>query len=331
MITDKIKALFQFVEFLHSNIDNFKQYDEVINELHLLIKKKNELSPRKNFKDKLKFDEVQAEIKNKFKVIQENITKPIQTKVTELNICDLNQIDTLLNWYITEIGNLEKNFNNNDIPEILKHKNQYIEYRTETKGETFFGLDLFFNYLDETLKKLFNCFKETEQNEFEAFETKAIQVNDISEANKLIQKGHEKFAMPFSFLNPSKVQQQSNFETLPPQPMPKQKMELPERLEQLFEFTSKYKKVMEILVSKELIYPNTYIRNEKKCHKGFLCALLKDMKGKGYYKDEITVNYEICKEICKNTFKTKIESNKTFYTELAPNEKNIIPFATTMK
>jgi len=55
MITDKIKALFQFIEFLHSNIENFKQFDTVINELYLLDKERHKLNPRKNFKDKLKF------------------------------------------------------------------------------------------------------------------------------------------------------------------------------------------------------------------------------------------------------------------------------------
>lgn len=33
MITEKLTSMFQFIEFLHSNIDNFNQYDEVIKTL----------------------------------------------------------------------------------------------------------------------------------------------------------------------------------------------------------------------------------------------------------------------------------------------------------
>ncbi len=219
MITPKIKALFQFIEYLHSNIDNFKQYDEVLNELYLLDKERKQLSPRKNFKDKLKYDEVQAEIKDNFKVVRENILEPIKTKATELNICDLNKTETLWNWNSTEIHQLKENFRNEDLPEIFKHKSKYIEYRKKTKGEAFFGLGFFFDDLDELLKELFDYFKETDYNEFEAFETKAIQANDIGEAVKLFQQGHTKFTLPNSLLKPSTVQQQPNIEPLPPQPI----------------------------------------------------------------------------------------------------------------
>lgn len=226
MITPKIKALFQFIEYLHSNIDNFKQYDEVINEFHLLVKERNQLKPRHNFKDKLKFDEVQAEIEVKFKVIQENILQPIRTKATELNICDLNKTETVWNWNSTEIHQLKENFSKDDLPEIFSHKSKYIEYREKTKGEAFFGLWFFFDDLDEVLKELFDYFKEAEHNEFETFETKAIQVNDIGEAVKLFQSGKfSKFTLPNSFLNPSTIQQHTNIEPLPPQSIVKQKPE----------------------------------------------------------------------------------------------------------
>ena len=194
MITPKIKALFQFIEFLHSNTENFKQYDERINELHLLDKQRKEVSPRKNFSDKLKYDEVRAEIKDKFKVILENIIQPINSKVLELNICDMNKTETLHNWNSSEIHNLKENFSKSDLPEIFKHKSKYLEFRTKTNC-TYFK-DFFFDDLDEMLKELFNYFKETEHDEFEAFETKAIQVNDFREAVELMQEGHKKFTLP---------------------------------------------------------------------------------------------------------------------------------------
>ena len=164
MITDKIKALFQFIEFLHSNIENFKQFDTVINELYLLDKERHKLNPRKNFKDKLKYDEVQVEIKNNFKVIDEKVIQLIKTKVIELNICDQGAINNLWNYQSSEIHNLKENFSKEDIPIILKYKSKYLEFREKTNC-TYFQ-DSFFNDLDESLKELFDFFKETEQNEF---------------------------------------------------------------------------------------------------------------------------------------------------------------------
>jgi hypothetical protein len=184
MITDRIKALFQFIEFLHSNIENFKQYDEIINELHSLNEIRSRLKPRNNFNDKLKYDEVQAEIKDKFKVIKENIINSLQAKVTELNLCDWNKDGSLWNYNISEISNLKENFNKDEIPEIIEHKRKYIEFRTTTNC-TYFQ-ESFFSGLDEILKILFDYFKETEENEFETFEAKKIEVNSFAELAEII-------------------------------------------------------------------------------------------------------------------------------------------------
>lgn len=185
MITPKIKALFRFIDYLHSNIENFKQYDEVTNELHLLDKERKQVSPRKNFKDKLKYDKLQAEIEDKFNVIKENIITPIQTRAIELNVCDPNRTETLHNWNISEISQLKENFNTKDLPEILNNKNKYIELRTKVKSLIFLGF--FIDHLDEIIKILVDFFNDTDQNEFEAFETKTIRVNDISEAVEIVQ------------------------------------------------------------------------------------------------------------------------------------------------
>ena len=286
MITPKIKALFQFIEYLHSNIENFKQYDEVLRELHLLVKERNQLKPRHNFKDKLKFDEVQAEIEVKFKVIQENILQPIRTKATELNICDLNKTETVWNWNSTEIHQLKENFSKDDLPEIFSHKSKYIEYREKTKGEAFFGLWFFFDDLDEILKELFDYFKEAEHNEFETFETKAIQVNDIGEAVKLFQSGKfSKFTLPNSFLNPSTIQQHTNIEPLPPQSIVKQKpeQETPKTFDELFYNTDLVKPCIDILKKLDPPLIDTdcnYIGNLK----GVFCVWIDEMQRQGIVK-----------------------------------------------
>jgi hypothetical protein len=227
MITDKIKALFQFIEYLHANIQNFKLYDEEINNLYLLDKERDNLNPRSNFADKLKYDEVQEEIKDKYNVIQEEIIFPIISKVTELNVGDLNNIDPFWNWNISEINNLKVTFSKDDIPEILKHKSKYLEFRTKTNC-TYFQ-DFFFWDLDAILKELFDFFKEGHENEFEAFEPKVSQVNTISEVVEKLQKGYKKFSLPIDSLNIPKVEQQNKVETLPPpQIEPKAEQKAPE-------------------------------------------------------------------------------------------------------
>ena len=233
MITPKIKALFHFIEYLNSNIDSFNLNNDLIKELELLFEERQKVCSKKTFKDKLKYDEVQAEIETKFKILQGNTANLIKEKAKELNVCNFdNEPIYSFNDIETDIRQLKENFSKDDLPEIFKHKKQYIEYRKQTH-KTFFSLALFIDELDEITKSLFDYFKETEQNEFEAFESKAIQVNDIGEAVKLFQSGKfQKFTFPNSFLNPSTIQQQPNIEPLPPQPIKTKADILKEQLSQ---------------------------------------------------------------------------------------------------
>jgi hypothetical protein len=229
MITQKIKDLFQFIEFLHSNINNFNQYNDLIKELELLVEERKKVSHKSTFKDKLKFNEVQAEIETKSETIQANTANLIKAKAKELKVCNFENEPIYRFIAIeTEIRQIENNFSIEDLPEILNHKTKYIEYREKTKGEAFLSLGFFFGDLDKGLKELFDYFIETDYNEFETFKTKAIQANDVTETAKLMQLGHSKFTLPDSFLTPSNIQQQPNiepFQTLI-NPIEKQKPEL---------------------------------------------------------------------------------------------------------
>ena len=190
MITNKIKALFQFIEFLHSNIEHFNQYNDLIKELANLKNERRKLKPRNNYKDKQKYNTVQAEIEGKFKELQDNTANLIKAKAIELNVCNFeNEPDYSFNGIEGDIHQLKENFSEKDLPEIFKHKSQYIKYRSNTHG-TFLSLQFFFNELDEIAKSLFDYFKDTEQNEFEAFETKTIEVNSITEMAEIISGKH---------------------------------------------------------------------------------------------------------------------------------------------
>jgi hypothetical protein len=182
MITPKIKALFQFIEYLHSNIDNFNLNNELIQKLELLKDEQDKLKPKKSFKDKLKFDELQNEIENKFKILQDNTAKPLKAKAKELNLCNFNNEPIyFFNDIEKEIYLFKENFIKDDLPEIFKRKQQYIEYRQQTH-KTFLSLAFFIDELDEITKSLFDFFKETDQKEFETFEKKIIEVDSIEEA-----------------------------------------------------------------------------------------------------------------------------------------------------
>jgi hypothetical protein len=217
----KIKGLFQFVEYLHSNIERFNQYNDLIKELDLLKAEKNRLNPENNYKDKLQYDKVQSELESKFKILQDNTANLIKAKAKELNVCDFDNEPTYrFNGIEVEIFQLKRDFNDEDfflIPLISKHKSQYLEYRIQTH-KTFLSLHLFFEELDDIAKSLFDYFKDTEQNEFEPIETGAIQVNSIEEAMKGFKQGHTKFVLPNTFLNSSNIHQQNNIKTFAPLP-----------------------------------------------------------------------------------------------------------------
>lgn len=195
MITTKIKALFTFIEYLHSNIENFNQHNDLIKELEALADERRDLRPESNYKDRLQYDKVQAVIKSKFEVLQKHTANPIKAKAIELNVCSFeNEPNYSFNGIESDIHQFKKQFSNEDLPEIFKHKSQYIEYRTKTH-KTFLSLQMFFEDLDEVTKSLFDYFKDTAQNEFEAFETKTIQVNSFGEAIELFTKGQTKFTL----------------------------------------------------------------------------------------------------------------------------------------
>jgi hypothetical protein len=244
----KIKALFQFIEYLHSNIENFNQYNDLIKELEELNKERNKLNPENNYKDKLQYDRVQAELESKFEIIKENTTNLIIAKAKELNVCNFeNEPNYSFNGIEAEIHQFKKNFNNEDLPLIFKHKSLYLEYRSQTH-KTFLSLQFFFDELDEITKSLFDYFKDTGQNEYEEFETKSIQVNDVNEAIEQIQKGAKKVSFPFDSFDNTNVQQQSNIEQLPPQQSENQ-------IEKLSDLIT-HKKSVEVVENVKVKYKN---------------------------------------------------------------------------
>tara|TARA_R110002033_G_C3895715_1_gene239396 strand:+ start:1907 stop:3853 length:1947 start_codon:yes stop_codon:yes gene_type:complete len=202
MIKDNIKNLFSFIEFLHSNIDNYKQYDNIIYELYLLKNLRKKLNPEKNYKDKIKDDKLKNELQIKFNIIHDKIIKEIESKAISLNISDDNEFLNIKNFNLSEINNLKKTFDEDDIPIILDYNKKYMEFRTETNC-TYFQ-DLFFYDLDRVLDSLFSFFNDSSENQFDALKNKDREVKSIGEAVHLLQRGFKNFTLPLDALNPTK-------------------------------------------------------------------------------------------------------------------------------
>lgn len=101
----------------------------------------------------------------------------------------------------------------------------------------------------------------------------------------------------------------------------------PKKLIDIFINTKAYYMIMDLLVSKYYIQKTTYVWIDKNSgYKSLICAFLKDLEAKKYFKPNISLNWEMADIIIQNSFKIKIGSNKTYYSaELPLNLKDLIP------
>ncbi|TCD16975.1 hypothetical protein EZ456_23795 [Pedobacter psychrodurus] len=193
MIPHKIKALFKFIDFLESKkTELIEKYIPLCDEISKLDIRRNELKPDKNYIDKLQYNDLQNEIHNKFEPIIENIYNPITEKLKELEIWSGdNAFSSIWNNNISSISEIKREFSSKDVTEIIRYKQLYLSFRSETNS-SFLCLSLIFHVLDEILKELFDFFKNTKTNEFDSFETKTIEVDSIEEAVKSLQENRGK-------------------------------------------------------------------------------------------------------------------------------------------
>jgi hypothetical protein len=200
MISDKINALFNFIDYLDSRkTELINTYLSLCSELSALDVQRAALKPRNNYNDKLKYDFLQQQISEKFEPITEFVYKPIVQKLLELKIWSGEDVYTsIFNNNIGAIIEQKENFTLEDVTIIIGYKSKYLNFRRET-GSGFLCLEMVFSCLDEILKELFDYFKDTTENEFDSFEAKVIPVESITEAVDQFQnnKGrHVKFSLP---------------------------------------------------------------------------------------------------------------------------------------
>lgn len=205
MIPEKIQALFDFIDYLNDNkIEYIEKYIPLCADLKIMLDERNKLKPTKNYLDKIKYDELQIPLDEKFSIIMDNIFNPVSEKLLELDIWSGERTyASIWNNNTSAIYEFINSFNIEDLSKIMEYKNKYINFRTETNSN-FLCLEIILHTLDETLKELFDFFKDDETNEFENFETKTIECKTLEEGVLFLSKNpyeNIKTSFPMDFLD----------------------------------------------------------------------------------------------------------------------------------
>lgn len=198
MIPQRVQRLFDFIDYLNENKDEFKKYIPLCNELRELSRQRDLLFPDKNYKDKLRYDELDTLIDEKFAPITKHIYDPITNKLRELDIWSGDgAYSSIWNNSSSSIFEFQNKFTTEEVIKVMEYKKMYLDFRTETNTD-FLSLYSIFKGLDEILKLLFDFFRDTDNNEFENFEAKKIKVNNIQEALKIsLESGRSiSFSLP---------------------------------------------------------------------------------------------------------------------------------------
>jgi hypothetical protein len=214
MIPQKIQALFDFIDYLHTQKQEFiERYVPLCEELKILHSQRNSLRPDQNYKDKRDYDHIQNLIGEKFSPITSNIYNPISNKLKELKIWSGDETyASIWNNNYSTISDFRKNFQSVDILKVMEYKVKYLNFRKETSTD-FLCLTFAFHSLDEIMKELFDFFKDTHENEFKDFEAKTINVSSMEEVLTGISKGtgqNVKFSIPFETVYENPIQKQTN-------------------------------------------------------------------------------------------------------------------------
>ena len=200
MIPQKIQALLEFIDYLDKSKKVYiEKYIPLCDELKVLYNQREQLYPKNNYTDKQEYDKIQAQIAERFKPITQNIYIPITDKLRELGIWSGDDtFNSIWNNNSSVIYDFKENFKTEDIFQIMESKHKYLSFRKETNTD-FLCLIFAFHNLDEILKELFDFFKDTNENEFDSFETKKIEVDSIGEAFKRFKENPNeniKFTIP---------------------------------------------------------------------------------------------------------------------------------------
>ena len=190
MINNRIKSLFELIDFLYNNTENFKKYDSVITDIQNLRTEQATLNPKDNYKDKIKSKAIDNKIYSKIDIINTNITQPIKNKVVSLKVSDFSMQSNVWNWNMRDIIELKENPTQKDAELIKQYEQKYIHYRTKTKND-YYTL-FFFTDLDRTLFELFSFFSDDNAKGFEQFTNETKKLEPQPQQKKKQKAGRKK-------------------------------------------------------------------------------------------------------------------------------------------
>lgn len=159
-ITPETESLFNFIDFLHSSIDNFNHYlDEIYDmnrEVHFINTSATHFEEVRESKDS------QKEVDENWGVIFKNIVTPIKEKVEELDVFNWFKPETLLKKHMPLVSRLSKICKDQDSELVLKAKKQYIQYTNEVSPYVIKQTDLVFKYLNKVMLVVAEDFEEAD-------------------------------------------------------------------------------------------------------------------------------------------------------------------------
>lgn len=156
-MTENVKNLFSFIDFLHSNKDYFLSKKPFLDEVKLLREEEQKLDLKNNPEDILKSREINSAIDKIIDPVFYEIRELIETNVLKFNIS--NDFDVKkginINAY-SDLAKLENTFESNDIEVIKTALNRYYDFKTSSFKIVSGFFDMTSNYLFDHLDEIFS-------------------------------------------------------------------------------------------------------------------------------------------------------------------------------
>jgi len=161
MKSTRIKALFQLIDFLYSNIGYYNEFNQSVIELKNLSAEIDRLKNSNNFFDKAKVKQLQADAERIISEIETNVTDKILTKAAELNLYDTLEPVSIWNLNIHEISVFEDD-TSIDISELIIYRDKFSEFKQQ-KIFSYFNQNKKLELFEKILIRLFANFSEPQQ------------------------------------------------------------------------------------------------------------------------------------------------------------------------
>lgn len=185
----KIQELFCLIDYFDENIPHFKKCESVFEKEKEIIKQRNELLPLDHYTKKIKDKKLLKEQEAIFKIIDDEVKKPIIKKVQQLEITNFSSAADMkalmFNKYFHTITDyVETISSESEAKSIIEFKNKYVSFRNLTRNHNL-GFSFFFIGLDELLRELFKDFRDRENlNENYFFDPRMFTLEYYKEQDK---------------------------------------------------------------------------------------------------------------------------------------------------